>query len=259
MKTLVKLLIVMALAANIFLPGMAQASLIGPGAFGAGATIESFEGILPNTPINGTGSLEFNNNVTIGNGAATTFASGVTFTAPLITGGSFWNGDPFISDFRFSSAVTNGWSGTGNVTPAVVPDGTAWIGAWQQTPFYEGTRDLEFSFATPVVRAGGYVTGPAGYLITMKAYDASGNLLDTQTISPGSVQNWGNNFLGIQVGNTDLIKTVVFSNVDIGVDKLTFESTHAPLPPSVLFLGTGLLGLLGLRRKLKSANKDAFI
>jgi hypothetical protein len=34
---------------------------------------------------------------------------------------------------------------------------------------------------------------------------------------------------------------------------------HAPLPPSVLLLGSGLLGLIGLRRKLKSANKDALI
>jgi hypothetical protein len=37
------------------------------------------------------------------------------------------------------------------------------------------------------------------------------------------------------------------------------SSSHAPLPPTVLLLGTGLLGLIGLRRKLKSANRDAFI
>jgi hypothetical protein len=34
---------------------------------------------------------------------------------------------------------------------------------------------------------------------------------------------------------------------------------HTPLPPTMLLLGSGLLGLLGLRRKLKSVNKDAFI
>jgi hypothetical protein len=34
---------------------------------------------------------------------------------------------------------------------------------------------------------------------------------------------------------------------------------HAPLPPTVVLLGSGLLGLLGLRRKSKSANKDVFM
>ena len=97
---LLKYLAILALTLVIGLPGMAQAIQIGPGAFGPDATIESFEGILPNNSGNGTGGLEYYNNFTIGNGAATTFASGITFTAPLITGGTYWNGDPFISDFK---------------------------------------------------------------------------------------------------------------------------------------------------------------
>ncbi len=34
------------------------------------------------------------------------------------------------------------------------------------------------------------------------------------------------------------------------------ELTHAPLPPTVLLLGTGLLGLIGLRRKSRRNRKD---
>ena len=34
------------------------------------------------------------------------------------------------------------------------------------------------------------------------------------------------------------------------------SSSHAPLPPTVLLLATGLLGLIGLRRKSKDVNKD---
>ena len=58
-----------------------------------------------------------------------------------------------------------------------------------------------------------------------------------------------------------------FNNVLEGYELYTMGSGgsfsgdyhHAPLPPSVLLMGSGLLGLIGLRRKLKSANKDVFI
>jgi len=143
-----KLAVVLALAGVICLPGLALAFSIGP----FPGTVESFEGIAQDNPGNGAGDLELNN-FTIGNGAVTVLASGVTLTAPLISGGSWWNGDPFISDFRFSTQVTNGWAGTGNVDPAVVPGGTAWAGTFNLN-YGDGTRDLEFSFSQPVLRVG---------------------------------------------------------------------------------------------------------
>jgi hypothetical protein len=242
-KNLPKFMVMLALAAVICLPGMALAYSLGPFA----GTVESFEGIAPDNHSNGTGGLEYYNNFTIGNGAVTTFASGVALSAPLISGGSYWNGDPFISDFRFSSAVTNGWAGTGNVAPSSVPSGTAWVGTWQNNPFYAYDRDLVFTFTQPMLRVGAYVDGPAGHQITMKAYDASNHLVDTQFADPVPIAQWGSNWIGIQVGNSPQITKVVFSNVDIGVDKLTYS--NVPLPPTMLLLGSGLAGLALLRRR----------
>lgn len=241
-----KLAVILALATVICLPGMALAFSIGPFA----GTVESFEGVVPSDASNGTGGLEYYNNFTVGHDAVTTFASGVTLTSPLISGGSFWNGDPFISDFRFGTEVTNVWPGTGNVAPSVVPGGTAWAGTFHNN-YGDGPRNLEFTFPQPMLRVGAYVTGPSGYQITMQAYDAANHLLDTEALNPVPVAQWSSNWIGIQVGNSPEITKVVFSNVDIGVDKLTYSDV--PIPPAVFLLGSGLLGLalLGLRSKAK--------
>jgi hypothetical protein len=247
-KNIWKIMTLLALVAALWLPGMALAFSVDP----FQGTVESFEGIAPSTPGNGTGGLEYTNNFTIGHGAVTTFAPGVTFTAPLIPDGYWYYGghagDPFINDFRFGAGVTNMWSGTGYVTPDVVPNGTAWVGTFNNN-YADGPRNLEFSFASAMLRVGAYVTGPAGYPITMQAYDAAGHLLDTQYKDPVPVAQWGSNWIGIQVGDFPQISKVVFSNVDIGVDKLTYASSNVPLPPSMLLLGSGLLGLVCLRRK----------
>ena len=47
--------------------------------------------------------------------------------------------------------------------------------------------------------------------------------------------------------------------VDLTATPPAENRVPAPLPPTLLLLGTGLLGLIGLRRKLKRIDKDAFI
>jgi len=81
----------------------------------------------------------------------------------------------------------------------------------------------------------------------MTVYDASNQALDTRYVDPVPVDQWDSNWIGIQVGDSPQIAKVVFSGVDIGVDKLTFS--NVPLPPSLFLLGSGLLGLVLLGRR----------
>jgi hypothetical protein len=67
--------------------------------------------------------------------------------------------------------------------------------------------------------------------------------------------NWGKYTL---LGSGTLSHTtgwVVSSNFTHGQE----IQSPVPLPPTVLLLATGLLGLIGLRRQFKSGNKDDFI
>jgi len=238
---ILKLLAVLTLGAVIGLPGMALAYPVGPGDFGAGATVESFEAVQPNNPANGTGPLE-SNNFTIGRGVATSLASGVAFTAPLLANGNwYYNGDPFINDFALGSQQQNAWSWGGwvYITPGIVPDGTAWAGVFNAN-YGNGERTLEFTLPGEMQRVGAYVAGPKEYSITMKAYDDAGNLLDTQVMAFNHPSQWGSSFIGIGLSDADIAK-VTFSAVDMGLDKLTFESDSPqvgvsvviPLPPDL--------------------------
>lgn len=241
-KNLFRLLVILALGAVICLPGLAMASTVGPFA----GTVESFESVVENNGPNGTGPLELSNNFAIGHGPVTTFASGVQFISPLIPDGSIYSGDPFINDFRIDPYATYNYWDTGTIFPANVPDGKAWVGTFD--PAETAIRNLKFTLPSPMRMVGAYIDGQTYAGLTMQTYDAANNLLDTQTVASVDVAQWKTNWIGSQINpGQQLISKVVFSGIDFGVDKLTYS--QVPLPPTTLLLGSGLLGLVLLRRK----------
>jgi hypothetical protein len=217
----------------------ASATPIGAAAFGAGKIVESFEGLVAGTNINigyGVSLLQ------PGTVSAFSFASGVVLTSPIPNPGLF-NAGPFVHDFALGTDVTNNWSANGNVSSAAnVPMGSAYLGAFVAS----GNASFTLSFATPQDRVGAYVTGVSGTSVTMRAYDASGTLLETVNAVTVPVGSWGTNFLGIQ--RPDQISRVVFTAPDFGIDGLTFENdlVHAPEPSTLATFALGLFGIWGL-------------
>ena len=108
---------------------------------------------------------------------------------------------------------------------------------------------MTFAFATPVGAVGGFLNytidlGPA----TIAAWDAGGNLIESfnLTFATGGGANTGF-FYGFQESTP--IKYFTLSDSYVGLVNLTTQAV--PEPSSLLMLGSGVLGLLGIaRRKL---------
>jgi hypothetical protein len=199
----------------------AQAAPINLVQFGQCVKIESFEGLSPkrNTPLvdNELGYLRPGANRPL------RFKSGVTLTNPIPNnfGGA---AGVLIGDWSIGR-VDFALGENGRIASvAVVPEGSAYI-ALNSNP-----GPIEFTFASDMLRVGALVTGGSeGGSIVMSAYDASGNLLETTTISTVTVSNWGSNFVGLE--NSTGIRKVTFANSNPGIgfntlvlDKLAFES-----------------------------------
>ena len=219
----------------------ASATPIGAAGFGAGKIVESFEGLglVPdsNIPIVYGVSL-----LQPGTVSAFSFASGAVLTTPVPNPGLF-NAGPFVHNFVLGTDVSNNWGSNGSVSSAAnVPMGSAYLGAFAGS----GNASFTLSFATPQDRVGAYVTGVNGTSVTMRAYDASGTLLETVNAATVPVGSWGTNFIGIE--RPDQITSVVFSAPDFGIDGLTFENdlVLVPEPSTLTALAMGLFGLWGL-------------
>ncbi|MCP2729435.1 PEP-CTERM sorting domain-containing protein [Limnofasciculus baicalensis] len=133
-----------------------------------------------------------------------------------------------------------------------VPDGNAYLGFNSDSS--QGL--VEFTFASDILRVGGLVTAanyggaPANNIISLSAFDALNNLLETVTISGVNVSNWGSNFLGLE--NSGGIRKITISGDYTVLDKLTFEAAATqPVPEPASVLGLLTLGALGLGKGVK--------
>jgi len=92
----------------------------------------------------------------------------------------------------------------------------------------------------------GDVRYPASAAITM------GGVTDTFSIDPSST--WDTSWFYFNTtglsGNT--LELTLFRNTWIMLDEVSFAGTPVPLPPGLLLMGSGLVGLVGWRRFRKS-------
>ena len=241
--------IVAGLIAGLLGATSAHAISITSGAFGASMVVENFEGVAVGANV---AASAFGNIVLPGSASDYTFGSGVTLKGP--NPGLFANG-AFLHNAAVAGAVNN-WGANGSVSNgAQVPDpwglvSTTYLGAFDNIG--AGSAVVDMSFASDMLRVGAWVAGGAGTTITLEAYDASNNLLESVTIAAPTVAAWGTagSFVGLE--RSEGIRRVVFRGADFGLDGLTFEA-GAPLGEpslaSLSWLGIGGLWVLGNRRR----------
>ncbi len=227
------------------LAGTAAATPIAPGAFGAGAVAEDFEGQTAGANVGNVTLMGVHVNsllapALVGNLALPSGAAELGGPNPGVD-----NGGAFLHDFALGNDVTNNWGGFRLVNDAGdVPSGSSYIGATHPSG---GTVSIEFDFAADQDRVGAYVTGFVLTNVTLDVYDASIALLESLSVATVDLASWGSNFLGIE--NLAGIRRAVFSGTDFGLDLMTSEAAAplaAPEPATALPVGGGLAGLAGL-------------
>ena len=148
----------------------------------------------------------------------------------------------------------NGWYGNFANGAALIWTGPA---SNQMTLNFGSTNPL-FIFETQI--QSDYF---GSFTATIEAYDVNGNLLHSFTENGVSNSNGDNS--AILIGLADTLKEItqirlIVTGTDPNpadfainqVNLLECNTSPVPLPPSALLLGSGLLGLVGLRRFRKS-------
>lgn len=207
--------------------GKAEAVPITPGDFGPGVVVESFEGIVTSNP-----KFLLDGHV---------FPSGVTFNSGVSSGG--------LLDFAISPTGCFGSSGFASD----VPDGTA-FGCGNTLP----GSSWDFTLPAPHEKVGLFATftGDNTGTITLSAFDAFDNLVETVSIPAVPLSAWATNFLGLKnAGGISRIEVGSAISTGMVVDFLMFDiPIPAPIPePSTFALAAlGLLCFVVWRRRRRA-------
>ena len=133
----------------------------------------------------------------------------------------------------------------------VYPDGSG--GTFRSPPNVVLNHDLVspivFTFTTPVTAVGLFNTSLVD-AERFEIYDSGDNLLASINL-PDVVVNFGGfiSDVGISKG---VVVPILPTNGSIYIDDLTVGSS-VPVPGSILLLGSGLIGLVGFRRKYRKS------
>lgn len=229
----------------VFTHRSASASRITQNQFGPGAIVESFEGLATYGGANIYHPIQ--NLLLPGVEGPYTFASGATLVTPDLRTTSpdvpFRTNSVLLID---NSLITDGRAGIvsvsfqqSNIKPNSwnIPDGQAYL---VSSP----SNALTFQFASDLGKVGAFVSG-SGSLITLSAFDAQGQLLESVAIPTVLAWDWPTNFLGLEAAG---IRKVVFSGESVTIDALRFEPV--PEPSTLLAWGASIVVvLLKVRRR----------
>jgi hypothetical protein len=117
-----------------------------------------------------------------------------------------------------------------------------------------GTYVTSIFFSAPVSNVSFDVSrsngSSPGQTLTASVYEGA-TLLGSLTVTLGNINNWS--LITFGLGGID---KVILDGSDVGlspygVDNLQFTAGAVPEPATMLLIGSGLLGLLGFRRKFK--------
>ncbi len=123
------------------------------------------------------------------------------------------------------------------------------VNAWQPNSWhmlYHYTDYVNSGGGSPLIRADFYVTGSPGSFSLWNNF---------QTYYVNGIVDQPSIYLGWAQGTADLVSPKAFTGDGVNdiylVLGIGVEPKPVPLPGAVWLLGTGLMGLIGLRRKLR--------
>jgi hypothetical protein len=161
--------------------------------------------------------------------------SGITWSS---TNASNQGGSTFGYNLGYGFSANGFWDGA--LIMAGVNDSVATFGV---------ADTMTFAFPTTLSAVGGFLNYAPGFgTPTIAVYDAGGNLIESYVLTflTGGGTDTGA-FYGFQESTP--IKYFTLTDAYIGITNLTTQSV--PEPSSLLMLGSGVLGLVGVaRRKL---------
>ena len=211
--------------------------------------VEGFEGLQPGpnspTPTWAPGSAY----LAIGAQGPYTFASGVTFSAPVPNPEATQPGTgALLADFSLGDGAADfGLGFNGAITdPSQLPGGTAYL-AWD-SPASNGS--MTFTFPTAQSMVGAYVDASDGTIVET-AYDAAGRVLGVTSIASEDVAMWRFNFESVSGAG---IRSVNFSGDFKVLDNLTFDPgvpIATPEPSSLSLVALAFLCVIATRSSVR--------
>jgi len=119
--------------------------------------------------------------------------------------------------------------------------------------YYGVTDTMTFTFSEPISAVGGIINWvPSNAPVTIAAYDASNNLIESLTLSSGGVNlETPDSFYGFSESTADIAKLTLTDGYVGVIGGLTLVGPNVPIPEPATW-GLMLIGLFGLGATLRS-------